>query len=680
MVLATVLILGAATWTLYRSLLPDNSLSLAVYSLTALLCFSVHLVERYFSKPADVLINAAGVLLVMLPLRDEPLATSATYAIIIIWSSFVLLTAFAASMLFNPDNPNTNRHFASRILNELSTKFGNGKLLFSFSIFALAFYAGTPLDAFYKVAIFVSLLNLVLDKNVLLNLAIFSRRDDLNIGDLFGTVGNSVLKGRLHKKAPVPTQVVIRNDNRYQMGLVVKHHRSLSSTELEILRTTQDLPKTLPAIKENTFVAYIDANTTAPIGYVTSGTCVNELVFAPIESAELSTGRIVEIDAAQKKVYYQIQDAEIASASSDKQNRDFELLCSATQLGTFNEEKQIFEKHDWIPNPTDVVSLPTSFPDVEPDIGEFLLGFFPGTAFKVHVDVEEMLKHHCAILGVTGTGKSVFARDLIRSTNSEKIKYICVDITNEYGRRFGDDIESLIPEKALDDLAKHIRDYYIELQKFANNRDEGKMLRAEQGCKEIFKPLILRFAASKKNIGLIEFADLTGTIQNFVYLKFYFETIFELAKNHSFSDTTICIVLEEAHTIVPEWNFVADSNKAIDALLNSISQIALQGRKYGIGLMVIAQRTANVSKTILTQCNTVIAFQQFDKTSADFLESFVGGNAGKVLPNLKPRTAIATGKGLKSSTPVIFEVREIFEDIYERTDTSEPTDTADDSR
>ena len=45
-----------------------------------------------------------------------------------------------------------------------------------------------------------------------------------------------------------------------------------------------------------------------------------------------------------------------------------------------------------------------------------------------------------------------------------------------------------------------------------------------------------------------------------------------------------------------------------------MGQIALQGRKYGIGMLVIAQRTANVSKTILTQCNTVICFQAFDET------------------------------------------------------------------
>ena len=41
------------------------------------------------------------------------------------------------------------------------------------------------------------------------------------------------------------------------------------------------------------------------------------------------------------------------------------------------------------------------------------------------------------------------------------------------------------------------------------------------------------------------------------------------------------------------------SDNASKATVNSIAQIALQGRKYNIGFIVIAQRTANVSKTVL---------------------------------------------------------------------------------
>jgi DNA helicase HerA-like ATPase len=121
--------------------------------------------------------------------------------------------------------------------------------------------------------------------------------------------------------------------------------------------------------------------------------------------------------------------------------------------------------------------------------------------------------------------------------------------------------------------------------------------------------------------------------------------------------TKICVVLEEAHTIIPEWNFAGASDKTSQSLVNSIGQIALQGRKYGIGFLVIAQRTANVSKTILTQCNTVVCFQAFDDTSFSFLSNYVGKDMVQVLPNLKQYHAVVAGKAVKSNMPMIIDLR-----------------------
>jgi hypothetical protein len=72
--------------------------------------------------------------------------------------------------------------------------------------------------------------------------------------------------------------------------------------------------------------------------------------------------------------------------------------------------------------------------------------------------------------------------------------------------------------------------------------------------------------------------------------------------------------------------------------------------------LVIAQRTANISKTILTQCNTIISFKQFDNTSRDFLINHFGEEFVKSLPVLKFRRAIISGKALVSDMPIMFEV------------------------
>lgn len=141
----------------------------------------------------------------------------------------------------------------------------------------------------------------------------------------------------------------------------------------------------------------------------------------------------------------------------------------------------------------------------------------------------------------------------------------------------------------------------------------------------------------------------------------FVNTLFDIAKKRRNDANKISLVLEEAHTIVPEWNFQASNDRYAKALTNTVAQIALQGRKFNVGLLVIAQRTANVSKTILTQCNSIISFKQFDDTSINFLSNYYGEDIAESISNLKPRQAIAVGSAFKSSIPMIFEVPEIKE-------------------
>lgn len=105
------------------------------------------------------------------------------------------------------------------------------------------------------------------------------------------------------------------------------------------------------------------------------------------------------------------------------------------------------------------------------------------------------------------------------------------------------------------------------------------------------------------------------------------------------------------------------SDNVSRATVNSIAQIALQGRKYNIGFIVIAQRTANVSKTVLTQCNSIVVFQELDKTTSDFLSNYMGKSFVDILPTLKSRTAIAMGKAFRSNSPMIFKVPDIIETV-----------------
>jgi len=167
-------------------------------------------------------------------------------------------------------------------------------------------------------------------------------------------------------------------------------------------------------------------------------------------------------------------------------------------------------------------------------------------------------------------------------------------------------------------------------------------------------------AGTDKKIGVFELPALSNTTEVLKETQNFLEKVFNFAKTKydQNSPVKIALVLEEAHTITPETGFLGDmgdygGNKA---LVNKMTQIALQGRKYGVGLLVIAQRTANVSKTVLTQCNTVICFQAFDETSFTFLGNYVGKDMVQALPNLKQYHAVIAGKAVRSNMPMIIDV------------------------
>jgi DNA helicase HerA-like ATPase len=124
----------------------------------------------------------------------------------------------------------------------------------------------------------------------------------------------------------------------------------------------------------------------------------------------------------------------------------------------------------------------------------------------------------------------------------------------------------------------------------------------------------------------------------------------------------VCLVYEEAHSLVPEWNsLVAEGDRAATA---RSARAILQG--HGLGCLLITQRTANVTKTILNQCNTIFAMRTFDNTGKEFLSNYIGSDYAGVLPSLEARHAVVFGKASSCENPVLvrFNDRPAFVDAF----------------
>ena len=107
-----------------------------------------------------------------------------------------------------------------------------------------------------------------------------------------------------------------------------------------------------------------------------------------------------------------------------------------------------------------------------------------------------------------------------------------------------------------------------------------------------------------ENIAIFELSEIANTNATLRMTELYLSSNMKWAWQHRRA-CQIMLVLEEAHTIVPE-TFGAGFDYDTQWVVSRIGQIALQGRKYGVGLLVITQRTALVSKTILSQGNSIL--------------------------------------------------------------------------
>lgn len=393
------------------------------------------------------------------------------------------------------------------------------------------------------------------------------------------------------------------------------------------------------------------------VGLVVEGSTIMKIRFDYAGRIAVREGSLLIAATGGNDVLYQVTQGLTEIETLERKNEAGIVIGEAVQLGTWNAERLVFEKYGWVPDMNTPLFLAQDPPAYAPSPGEAQVGVIPGTNYPILLNLIEAVTHHMAVLGVTGSGKSVFCRDLIRKIVAGGTKVICVDFTNEYRAKVPDlrpqDIVTVKKKSGLFDAIDVIS---AELEKFPNQQNKPLIAQHAMVLKDGFYDSVCEFLQSDRSMALFELPDVANTTGILEYTKWFFRGLFRTARENGNFGKQVCVVLEEAHTVVPEWNFIGVEDKKAQSLVNSISQIALQGRKYGIGFIVVAQRTANVSKTVLTQCNSVVAFQQFDKTSSDFLMNYMGADMAAALPSLRFRQAVAVGKAFRSGVPAIFEV------------------------
>ncbi len=124
-------------------------------------------------------------------------------------------------------------------------------------------------------------------------------------------------------------------------------------------------------------------------------------------------------------------------------------------------------------------------------------------------------------------------------------------------------------------------------------------------------------------------------------------------------DISTILVIEEAHNFAPEKGYGMVSTGKDNIALSAISKVAAEGRKFGLGMVIITQRPASVSKYVLSQMGTYAIFRLVNKNDLDAVVSaieFAGADILGKLPSLK--TGMALLSGLSLPFPVFVDMRQ----------------------
>ncbi len=348
---------------------------------------------------------------------------------------------------------------------------------------------------------------------------------------------------------------------------------------------------------------------------------------------------------------------------------------------------------------------------------EMYIGLLDGTDIPVHLSVNSLVQKHCSILAKTGSGKSYTAAVLLEELLDRKVPLLILDPHSEYAsmkepasssgdfKKFGvspkgygsnvtiytpankavnpnadelfrlngnnltaKDLTSIFPEnfnsthigilyESIQKLRAEMETYTLDDIIFEVSNNESKARWNVMSLLEDIRdsdllsssPTSLEELMQKGKAAVIDFKGVAPDLQSMIVAQLC-SALFEARKMNAIPPGML--VVEEAHNFAPERGFSKTASSEV------LRTIASEGRKFGLGMLVISQRPARIDKNVLSQCGTQIIMKV---TNPNDLKSISKGLEGvnsfveDELMRLPPGVAMLVSNDIER--PVLIDVR-----------------------
>lgn len=340
------------------------------------------------------------------------------------------------------------------------------------------------------------------------------------------------------------------------------------------------------------------------------------------------------------------------------------------------------------------------------------IGLLHGHDLPVALNLNQLLQRHACILAKTGGGKSYVSGDIIEELMKHEVTTMIIDTHGEYGAmkepgtlgelkfnvtpkgyagsikefavsnelrtkgaiplRFtfrtleakeilelleaGDSRYSLPPlKKAIDELREvrsfySVRDLIDVLEKDQRTRNPVLITELELLDEAgIFseKGNAVNELIEKGKTTIINMVGTSDKIRQMI-VKRLATIAFEQRKKDKIPP--MMLVIDEAHNYCPQGTQLISSRP--------LATIASEGRKFGLGLMVISQRPAKIDKNVLSQCGTQIILKVTNPNDLKAISQSVEGLTNGMTDDIQTMPlgmGLVVGAGIES--PLLIEIR-----------------------
>lgn len=542
-----------------HSILNNNVADVFLFSSLSALAINILLMSCFFETPKDVIASSLNVLILLSGIYLYDGFSKPLFNGLLIYTVVCLMISVSSVLFYDPDYKIDNwKQRLSIFLKKTSIAIGSSKIIFSVLIASLLINAysdeGIAFYTFTGMALILlanePIRELVL--SIIVFIKSFFNKKSEELPDPIGSIAAVQSKDTFVidlidiKKRPSCNlfdfvEFKYGTDNHYFRGFIIDRYYLDSIQKIKILKTSaieinDNNKDEYSAYKSNIAYKIKKPNKEEVkilqnfVGTVTEKSDMVQIKFEYSSKKQLTNGDLLVIDAKNKKnksinVLYQVTQAQTEIKNLENKNEVALITASATQLGVWQNATRNFENYGWVPSINTKVMLTNN--NITGPIKrdkEIKLGTIEDTTFDVLVNINDLVTHHTAILGTTGTGKSVFSRDIIKKLASDNNKIFYIDLTGE-AKKFIETKELInlksqfnIIENKTRDIASCIKYMISEKAKYADKQNSLMLEKITNAVEKHMKDCLQEFIQDEaNNIGLFELPELSNTEETLEY-------------------------------------------------------------------------------------------------------------------------------------------------------------------